>query len=146
MHSSDMFTITPMNQQITLEVGEVYEGSITIINSTNATKDFSYRVSLVPDYSAFIMFGTFLGISKSYSESAELDGASELQILLNVILPQIVPLIIALMVTSRQTIFVTGRCIACLGKTLTKTLTRTLMKTLMKTMAAKKRMTISKPC
>lgn len=52
------------------------------------------------DYSAFIMFGTFAGISKSYSESASLDGASELQILLKVMLPQVVPLIVALMVTN----------------------------------------------
>lgn len=52
------------------------------------------------DYSTFIMFGTFVGISKSYSESAELDGASELQILLKIILPQVVPLIIALVVTN----------------------------------------------
>lgn len=52
------------------------------------------------DYSAFIMFGTFVGISRSYSESAELDGASDLQILLKVMLPQVVPLIVALMVTN----------------------------------------------
>jgi ABC-type glycerol-3-phosphate transport system permease component len=52
------------------------------------------------DYSAFIMFGAFVGISKSYSESAELDGASELQILLKVMLPQVLPLIIALLVTN----------------------------------------------
>lgn len=52
------------------------------------------------DYSAFIMFGTFVGISKSYSESAELDGANDLQILLKIMLPQVVPLIVALMVTN----------------------------------------------
>ena len=52
------------------------------------------------DYSAFIMFGTFLGISKSYSESAEIDGANEWQILGSVVFPQIIPLIIALAVNN----------------------------------------------
>lgn len=51
------------------------------------------------DYSAFIMYGTFVGISKSYSESAELDGANEFQILGNIIFPQIIPLLIALWLT-----------------------------------------------
>lgn len=48
MYNGDMFTITPMNQQIVLEAGKIYEGSITIINSTDATKDFNYRVSVAP--------------------------------------------------------------------------------------------------
>ena len=52
------------------------------------------------DYSAFILYGTFVGISKSYSESAEIDGANEVQILLEIILPQVIPLIIALVVTN----------------------------------------------
>lgn len=52
------------------------------------------------DYSAFIMYGTFQGISKTYSESAELDGANEFQILFSVIFPQIVPCIMALLVTN----------------------------------------------
>ena len=52
------------------------------------------------DYSAFILYGTFVGISNSYSESAEIDGANEVQILLEIILPQVIPLIIALVVTN----------------------------------------------
>ena len=52
------------------------------------------------DYSAFILYGTFVCISKSYSESAEIDGANEVQILLEIILPQVIPLIIALVVTN----------------------------------------------
>lgn len=52
------------------------------------------------DYSAFIMYGTLQGVSKSYSESAELDGASEFQILFKIIFPQIFPAIMALLVTN----------------------------------------------
>lgn len=52
------------------------------------------------DYSAFIMYGTFQGISNSYSESAELDGANEFQILFKIIFPQIIPCIMALLVTN----------------------------------------------
>lgn len=52
------------------------------------------------DYSAFVMFGFFLGISTSYMEAARIDGASELQIYVKVMLPQMLPCIIALMVTN----------------------------------------------
>ena len=52
------------------------------------------------DYTCFILYGTFGGISKSYSEAAEIDGASQLQVLLNVILPQAFPTILALLVTN----------------------------------------------
>ncbi len=51
-------------------------------------------------YTTFILFGTFQGISKTYSEAAELDGANELQILLRVIMPQVMPAIIAMVVTN----------------------------------------------
>ena len=52
------------------------------------------------DYSAFIMYGTFQGISNAYGESAELDGASEWQILTKIIFPQIFPCVLALLVTN----------------------------------------------
>ncbi len=52
------------------------------------------------DYSTFIMFGAFSGISKSYSEAAEIDGANEFQIFFQIIMPQAVPALLALMVTN----------------------------------------------
>lgn len=52
------------------------------------------------DYSAFVMYGTFQGISNSYSESAEIDGANEFQILAKIIFPLIFPCVLALMVTN----------------------------------------------
>ena len=52
------------------------------------------------DYSAFILFGSFQGISKSYSESAEIDGANEWQIFFKVIFPQVFPVIVALLVSN----------------------------------------------
>lgn len=50
------------------------------------------------DYSAFVMYGTFQGVSNSYAESAEIDGANEMQIFMKIIIPQVFPLILALSV------------------------------------------------
>lgn len=50
------------------------------------------------DYSAFILYGSFKGISNSYSESAEIDGAGEYTIFFRIILPQIFPVVLALAV------------------------------------------------
>lgn len=52
------------------------------------------------DYSCFILYGTFKGVSKSYSESAEMDGANEFIILGKVVFPQVFPCIVALLVTN----------------------------------------------
>ena len=52
------------------------------------------------DYACFVLYGTFQGISNSYSESAEIDGANEWQILLRVVLPQAFPAIVALLITN----------------------------------------------
>lgn len=52
------------------------------------------------DYSAFILYGTLQGVSKSYMESAEIDGANELTILFKVVFPLIFPSVLALMVTN----------------------------------------------
>ncbi len=51
-------------------------------------------------YTTFILYGSFLSISRSYAEAAELDGASETQILLNVMLPQVMPAIVAMIITN----------------------------------------------
>ena len=42
------FTLTPMNQDIDLEAGQTYTGSITVVNPSDATSDFSYKVSISP--------------------------------------------------------------------------------------------------
>ena len=42
------FTLTPMNQDIDLEAGQIYTGSITVVNPSDATTDFSYKVSVNP--------------------------------------------------------------------------------------------------
>lgn len=52
------------------------------------------------DYTCFILYGTFLGISKSYSESAELEGANQWQVLWHVVFPMAFPAIIAVSITS----------------------------------------------
>ena len=55
------------------------------------------------DYTCFILYGIFQGISRSYSESAKLDGASSLQVLLKIMLPQALPAILAMCVTNFTT-------------------------------------------
>lgn len=55
------------------------------------------------DYCCFILYGIFQGISRSYSESAELDGANQLQVLLKIMLPQAFPAILAMAVTQFTT-------------------------------------------
>ncbi len=51
-------------------------------------------------YTTFILYGAFQSISRSYAEAAELDGASETQILLKVMLPQVLPAVLAMIVTN----------------------------------------------
>ena len=51
-------------------------------------------------YSAFILYGTFKGISKGYSESAKIDGASNITIFTRIIFPLAFPAVIALLVTN----------------------------------------------
>lgn len=46
--TNNAFTIMPMNQEISLSPGEVYEGSIKIINPSSATENFAYRASVTP--------------------------------------------------------------------------------------------------
>ena len=46
--STNAFTIMPMNQKISLNPGEVYEGYITIINPSYATEDFAYKAEVTP--------------------------------------------------------------------------------------------------
>lgn len=47
MHS-DMFLITPMTQKISLEAGQTHEGSIRVANPSDATADFTFKVSISP--------------------------------------------------------------------------------------------------
>lgn len=46
--NTNAFTIMPMNQKLSLNPGEVYEGSITIINPSYATEDFAYKAEVTP--------------------------------------------------------------------------------------------------
>lgn len=48
MENNNTFTVTPMSQLIELTPGETYTGSINIINPSNATSDFDYKVYVAP--------------------------------------------------------------------------------------------------
>lgn len=52
------------------------------------------------DMAALILYGYFKGISKEYSEAAYLDGATRLQTLVSVVLPQAFPCILALYINN----------------------------------------------
>lgn len=46
--NNNYFTVTPMSQRVSLKPGEVYNGSITIINPVNSETDFNYKVEVTP--------------------------------------------------------------------------------------------------
>ncbi|MBR0479720.1 hypothetical protein IJJ49_00395 [Candidatus Saccharibacteria bacterium] len=57
----DIFAVTPMSQDIELEAGKTYEASILVSNPANATKNFTYQVTVSPysvtgsDYAADLL-------------------------------------------------------------------------------------------
>ena len=48
MDTTNIFTVTPMNQSLDLEAGKTYTGSIIVANPANAAEDFYYKVSISP--------------------------------------------------------------------------------------------------
>ena len=48
MDTTNVFTITPMNQDFELEAGQVYTGSILVSNPSTAANDFHYKVTVSP--------------------------------------------------------------------------------------------------
>ena len=42
------FTLLPMSQNFTLDPGETYTGTITIVNPVDSKSDFAYSVSVSP--------------------------------------------------------------------------------------------------
>ena len=46
--TNNAFTLMPMNQNISLKPGEVYEGSVKVINPSYATEDFEYKAEVTP--------------------------------------------------------------------------------------------------
>ena len=45
---TNYFTVTPMSQRVSLKPGQVYEGSITVINPANSEIDFDYKAEVTP--------------------------------------------------------------------------------------------------
>ena len=43
---NSVFTVTPMNNSVSLDAGDIYEGDITVANPANSTKDFYYKVEI----------------------------------------------------------------------------------------------------
>lgn len=46
--NEDLFIVTPMAQEFSLEPGKEYSGKVTIINPASATSDFEYEVYVAP--------------------------------------------------------------------------------------------------
>lgn len=57
------------------------------------------------DFAFIIFYGTFKGISSSYSEAAKMDGANNLVVFLQVILPQAFPSILAIAITQATSVW-----------------------------------------
>lgn len=45
---NNSFTLLPMSQRFNLVPGEIYTGKVTIVNPTDASSDFNYKVSVAP--------------------------------------------------------------------------------------------------
>ena len=57
------------------------------------------------DFAFIVLYGYFKGVSSSYSESAKIDGANNLTILLKIILPQVTPCIVAIAITQATSVW-----------------------------------------
>ncbi len=55
------------------------------------------------DFQFIVLYGVFNGISGSYAESAKIDGASNLTILIKIMFPLVIPTVVALAVTQGVT-------------------------------------------
>lgn len=51
------------------------------------------------DFAFIVLYGYFKGVSPAYSESAYIDGASELETLFSIVLPQVIPCLMAIIIT-----------------------------------------------
>ena len=57
------------------------------------------------DFAFIVLYGYFKGVSGSYSESAKIDGANNMVILLKIILPQVTPCIVAIAITQATAVW-----------------------------------------
>ena len=57
------------------------------------------------DFTFIMFYGVLKGVSKSYSEAAKMDGASNLFVMFNVILPQVWPVVLANAITAAMGIW-----------------------------------------
>ena len=57
------------------------------------------------DFAFIVLYGYFKGVSRSYSESAKIDGANNWTIFIKVILPQVTPCIVAIAITQATTVW-----------------------------------------
>lgn len=90
----------------------IFANTIPIIGSGPAQYKLAVSLNLVNnpyaiwlmwasgfDFAFIVFYGYFKGVSASYSESAKIEGANNLVILLKIILPQIIPCIVAIAIT-----------------------------------------------
>lgn len=57
------------------------------------------------DFAFIVFYGAFKGVSDSYSESAQIDGANNFTILMRVVLPQVFPVVVAIAATQALTVW-----------------------------------------
>lgn len=90
----------------------IFANTIPIIGSGPAQFKLAMKLQLINnpstiwlmwasgfDFAFIVFYGYFKGISSSYSESAKMDGANNLTVLLKIILPQIIPCLVAIAIT-----------------------------------------------
>lgn len=57
------------------------------------------------DFAFIVFYGAFKGVSNSYSESAQIDGANNFTVLMRVVLPQVFPVVVAIAATQALTVW-----------------------------------------
>lgn len=96
----------------------IFANTIPIIGSGPAAYKLAMSLNLINnpsaiwimwasgfDFAFIVFYGYFKGISTSYSESAKMDGANNITILLKVIMPQIIPCLVAIAITQAISIW-----------------------------------------
>ncbi len=75
------------------------------LNMVNNPRLFWFAWVTGFDFTFIILHGTLTGISNSYAESAKIDGANNLTIFLQIIVPMVAPVLLALFISNSLTVW-----------------------------------------
>ncbi len=90
----------------------VFIQTIPIIGAGATTYKLLYNLNMIDnpwliwmawaggfDFAFIVFYGAFKGVSKTYSEAAYIDGASNFHVMTKIVVPQVIPSVVAIMIT-----------------------------------------------